>query len=750
MAKRLSRYSVLIPALLFACLMFVLPASALERDVQAKAVLLPASGAQSDAQAKVSLEQAIRIAKGVFTIPAEYMQFSSDYMASAEEAVWNLRWFAEGSPGGSFHVTVSAVNGEVINVSYHKGYVPGKKYSGFPKYSREDAQVIAEKAAAKLQAERYAQSRLMPEPVYDRPYLPSPGTRDYPVTYQFRFQRLSAGIPVTENVIHVEVNGETGEVQHFNVWWDVKAKLPSAAGHIDQNRARQIFNQDGLELAYVFSGARDRDDGSRPYLAYRLRDGGFLLDAITGILIDPDGEFYFAGDLGSGGMGGSEAQKLISSRLSPEESATVEETKGLLTAEAARRAAEAAYTPPSGVSLNRSHLSPNWNAPGNKVWELGYGSEEQQTSVSMTVDARTGEFLHFSAYEGSKIDYFQTPAVKFSEAQARTIAEALMRQLHPEKAKQVTFKNTRRELGPWAEQGEPLPRAYSFSYARLINGIPYPDNGFYIVVDSTTGEVSSYALKWWDTEFPAAEGIIGKDRANTAFLAKTPLKLEYSKVYSRWGRTQKENEYRLVYRPDGRTDLLVDARTGKVTDQQGNAVPDQGPKTFTDIAGHPAEQDILLLANAGNVGGNEGRFRPNERITNAELLTMLAVAHSDSHRHPMFEVKEGAPWYESFLDRAVAMGIIESKDQVKPNASTTRLEATRFLVNAKGFGPLAKKAALFRLEVADAGSVPATDRGYVASAVGLGMLTLDKGKFRPGDTLTRGEAAQILVRSLKG
>lgn len=732
--KRVFRYSILIVVLLYSCLFLVIPAPAAEPD---------------GAKAKVSLEQAIGIAKGIFTIPAEFKQFSSEYASGPEFAMWNLRWSSEGSPGGTFHVTVSAIDGEVLDVSYYKDFQPGKRYSGFPKYSREEAQVIAEKMAQELQPERFAQSRLMPEPGYEIQPLPGPGARDYPVMYHFRFQRLNEGIPVVENMINVEVNGETGEVQNFNAWWDRNAKLPSATGRIDQARARQIFNEDGLELAYVYAGVRDRDDGSRPYLAYRLRDGGFLIDAVTGKPVDPDGDLYYAGDLG-GGMGGREAQKLVSNRLTPEESAVVEETKGLLSADAARKAAEAAYKLPSGVALNRSELSPNWNAPGNKVWNFSYADEEQQMNVSLAVDARTGEFLRYSVYwMQDKMDYFKTPEVNVSEAEARSKAETLMRRLHPEKTKQVTLRDTQRELGPWVELGEALPRAYSFSYVRLVNGIPYPDNGFHVTVDSTTGEVTSYGLNWWDSVFPEADGIVGKDRANAAFLAKAPPVLEYSKVYPRGGRAQKESNYALVYRLNGRTDLLVDARTGQVTDRQGNPIPDRGQKTFTDIAGHPAEQDILLLFNAGIVTGNEDRFRPNDRITNAELLTMLVVAYSDSFRYPIAEVKKGAPWYEFFLDRAEAMGIIESKDEVKPNAQTTRLQAARFLINVQGYGPLARKASLFRLEAADARSVPAADKGYVASVVGLGLLTLDKGKFRTNDGITRGEAAQVLVRSLK-
>lgn len=66
------------------------------------------------------------------------------------------------------------------------------------------------------------------------------------------------------------------------------------------------------------------------------------------------------------------------------------------------------------VFLNRSELSPNWNAPGNKVWNFSYADEEQQMNVSLAVDARTGEFLRYSVYwMQDKMDYFKTPEVQY-------------------------------------------------------------------------------------------------------------------------------------------------------------------------------------------------------------------------------------------------------------------------------------------------------------------------------------------------
>jgi len=700
----------------------------------------------SGAKAKVSLEEAIGIAKDAFTVPAGFQQFRSGYHSGEEGAVWNLHWSDEGPFGGNLRVSVSADSGEILDMYYYPGIPPGTKYTGFPKYSREAAQAIAEKTARRLQPERFRQTRLAPEsPDAFRP-LPGPLVRDRPITYHFHFQRLKDGIPVVGNGITVEVNGETGDVQRFSLSWDRKLELPAGAGRIGFDRAREIFNRDGLELVYVYTGPRDRDAGECPYPVYRVRDGGFVLDALTGELIDPE-DYYLITDGGAGETGMPREQQRKIPDLSPAEMAAVEETRGLLSAEAARRAAEAAYSLPPAMRLTGTRLAHNWNVPGGKIWHLDYADEGGKTRVSLAVDARTGEFLRFSVYrEPDRKDYLEAPVVNVSEGEARKKAEALMRKLQPEKAGQVTFRHTRRELGPWAEEGGPLPRAYTFEFARVVHGVPYPDNGFTVTVNATTGEVTHYHLKWWDTVFPEPEGIIARDRANELYLAECPLTLEYTQLYSRWVRERGIPPYSLVYRLEGRPDIMVDARSGRLLDRQGNPLVER-TKGFADIAGHPAEREILLLAEAGIVAGDGGRFRPNDPVTGAELLSMLVNAYG-GNRYPTVPVREDGSGYDVVLERAIAMGILDSRAGFDPAAPVTRLQAARLLVNAQGYGPLARLFTLFRLDAADAARVPAAERGYAAAAAGLGLLPLEDGHFRPDSTITRGQAAQILVRAL--
>ena len=730
MVGTITRCAILTLAILWSCFLFVAPATA-----------TPVSGT---GEVPISLEQAIGIAKQNIAIPAEFKQFSSEYSAMEGEATWNLRWYSEGPRDGNLYVAVSTTKGEILNMYMYKSTPPGTKYGVFPKYTRQEAQKIAADFARQVQPERFASTRPTTENYYSNPPLPGPRIRDYPVNHHIRFQRLYNGIPVADNGINVEIDGETGEVRSFNLHWEKDEYLPPASGRFSSERARQIFDQEGLELVYVYTGSRERDTGERPYLVYRVREDGFLLDALTGKLIDPEGDLYFMG--AAGGMGDEMARKQAAS-LTPQEAAVVDEIKGLLTVEAARQAAEAVYPLPAGVQFKHSQLTFNWNAPGNKVWHLGYDTKNEKVNLNLAVDAQNGKLLRYNIYrQQDPAAYYQQPEVKINQGQAQQIAQDLIKRLQPDQAGKVSLRSTSREMGPAPKTGEPLPRSYTFNYVRQVNGIPYTDNGFSVTVNSTTGEVTSYSFNWWDTSFPGAGGILSKDKANSIFLAKDSLKLEYNRFFHRWREEMEQGRpsYKIIYHLGDRADIMINARTGQETNLQGEPIahPVQG---FTDIAGHPAEQAIMLLAEAGIVTGDDNKFRPDDQITNGELLAMLVAAYNTSYHYIPFDAKDESG---VILEYAVNLGILDDGEKLNPVLPATRLQTARLLVNAQGYGPLARLSSLFKLEAADADAIPEIYQGYAASAVGLKLLPLEDGKFNPTGTLTRGELAQILVVGL--
>jgi len=701
----------------------------------------PAVAAAAAGQHKVALEQAIRIAKDAYPDVGRFDDFNSDYNEYEGRGVWELRWSKEGATGGSCNITVSADTGEIIRLNIWQNS-PAGRYSGMPAYTKAQAQAIAEKAARTLLPEKFAQCKLVQSPG-EEPIIFSLKDRTYPVIYSFTFARTVHGIPVSGNEIRVGVNAENGQMQHFNLIWEDKLDLPDPSGRITPDRAAAVFSGQGLELAYTYFGPRDRDTGERPRLVYQVKDGNFILDALTGKVVDPyEGRYYL--DIGGNGAGGAEPEYLRASRvpLSEAEQAAVEKLGRLLTAEQAQAKAEAAYPLPEGMQLTTRNLMANWDAPGAKAWSFSYSDKEKKRTISIQVDAATGELLSFSTYEElDPEDYLKKPEVKVSEAQARRIAEAFIKKQQPERAGQVTFRRCNKETGPWSRPGDESPRAYVLQYARLVNGVVYPGNGFSVTVNSTTGEITTYNMSWWDTSFPAPAGLIDKTKAAALYLEKHPLLLEYVRVYEPYSAKPDKVKYALVYHLTGWPMGVLDAKTGTELDREGKPVVRQAE--FTDIAGHPAARDIQLLADQGIIPADGGRFRPNDRITSGELLAWLvAAANRDGYR-PLAEEDE------QLTERARALGIIAPGEVIKAGAPLTRLQAARWLANSQGFGPLARHGEIFNLGTADAAAVGKADRGYVAAALALGYMTpLEGGRFVPEGTVARGEAASMLVRAL--
>jgi hypothetical protein len=344
-------------------------------------------------------------------------------------------------------------------------------------------------------------------------------------------------------------------------------------------------------------------------------------------------------------------------------------------------------------------------------------------------------------------DYYREPQVKVNEEEAKKTAWDLIEKLQPGKAGEVVFRQSEPEIGHWVKMGGIVPQAYVFTYARIANGIVYPENGFRVRVDSTTGEVTSYEVIWWETTFPPASGVIGAASANRIFLAGHPLVLEYCRGHKRWSEGREPPEYYLIYRPAGQPAPIIDAVSGQEIDYQGNPVAKKDKQGFTDISGHPAEQDIIMLAGEGIIVGDEGKFRPDDPVTMAEMLSMLVKAYG---RGPVYPVAEGGsdPWYKSVIDSALSMGILDESFTVSPEAGLNRLQLARLGVNAGGWGKLARLSRIFKLDIADKGSIPEEFRGYAATSLAMGLIIPEGGRFCPDGGVTRGEAASFLVRLL--
>jgi hypothetical protein len=188
------------------------------------------------------------------------------------------------------------------------------------------------------------------------------------------------------------------------------------------------------------------------------------------------------------------------------------------------------------------------------------------------------------------------------------------------------------------------------------------------------------------------------------------------------------------------TDLL-DARTGAALDYSGQTVTALAvPHRFNDIAGTPESKEIALLGQAGLFGEYGDTFHPQEPVTAASLL------------RAMLELKNGIGSYgqapdQEFLRQAVACGWL--KEDLQPGSRVTREELARIVVRMLGLERAAEAPGIYRIPFANAGSIAPDDTGYVALAWGLGIMKDEGSMFHPGQSVTRAEAAAVLVRAFQ-
>ncbi len=174
--------------------------------------------------------------------------------------------------------------------------------------------------------------------------------------------------------------------------------------------------------------------------------------------------------------------------------------------------------------------------------------------------------------------------------------------------------------------------------------------------------------------------------------------------------------------------------------------------TFSDITGHWAEESIKKAAAKGIVDGYaDGIFKPNGEITRAQFAVMLARALKleGNEATLAFTDKESiGDWAKKGIAQAVKAGIVNgySDGSFRPNAKISRAEMVTMIANAQGLTAKANAATAF----ADHADIPAWAEAAVSATVEKGIVQgIGDNKFAPNQTATRAQAAVILLRALE-
>jgi len=172
-------------------------------------------------------------------------------------------------------------------------------------------------------------------------------------------------------------------------------------------------------------------------------------------------------------------------------------------------------------------------------------------------------------------------------------------------------------------------------------------------------------------------------------------------------------------------------------------IPFASAGTFSDVPrSHWAYSHITAMESMGLVQGSNGKFRPNETVTNQAFLAMVCRASGLDDR------KLESIWSaDPIIAYGQYLGWFEEEELTANNKGKpiTREFAAKLLVKA-----------LFPDEIGgntrftDESSIGRERLPYVRTAAKLGLITgYEDGSFRPQAGLTRAAAAALLNRSLE-
>lgn len=165
---------------------------------------------------------------------------------------------------------------------------------------------------------------------------------------------------------------------------------------------------------------------------------------------------------------------------------------------------------------------------------------------------------------------------------------------------------------------------------------------------------------------------------------------------------------------------------------------------FSDVKGHWAEQAINRMANYKIVNGYNGLFRPNDPITRGEMSVVIdgIMKYQKVVDNTFSDVKEA--FYTEALLKAYDEGLLlEDNGLLRPRDNATREEVAYMIYNAFDIEK-SEKATTFT----DESTISDWAKEAVTSLAAKGILVGSDGKFRPQDSITRGEAVTILNRIL--
>lgn len=176
---------------------------------------------------------------------------------------------------------------------------------------------------------------------------------------------------------------------------------------------------------------------------------------------------------------------------------------------------------------------------------------------------------------------------------------------------------------------------------------------------------------------------------------------------------------------------------------------------FKDTANHWANESIKYLADRGIINGmNDNQFAPNNNITRAEFITLLAKMDNidiNKYKAEIFIDVPANAWFNPYIDWAAKNGITSgtTANTFAPNNNITREQMAVMIerfCNYKNFSLNNNKP---QINFTDTNNISSYASSSVAKVQQAGIINgRPDGSFAPKANATRGESAQMIYTML--
>ncbi|SFK98131.1 S-layer homology domain-containing protein [Paenibacillus sp. 1_12] len=761
--------AALATVLLFSNIPLAMADEAIPAAFSSKPIAVPLGGsAVTPGDAKVSKDQAIELAKSYVTIPDGYTVDSVNLSSNSYNGrgvSWNIsfRKLVEGKNVGNINITIHGMNGKLLEYYFYSNDLDYKP-SYPPKVDFKGAKGIANEWVARLNANESSQLQYN-DSLEQSLKAPLNGSFQYSI----RYDRTHNGVPFPQNGINIQVNGD-GVVTQYSFNWDEASTFEQATPISDEAAAKAFRDKLNPKLNYLM--LNDVKGERKPIVAYTMEHP--VLNAATGEVWKQGLNSNFSQEL---------EKPLTNAPLSESPTSNLNLTK-----EQALEKVSSTFKLPEGIKLEEASYNESTNPITGEVqsiWNLRWNDAKDDstarrgTNIWASVNNKTGEIMNYS--RNNDIPFGEQkpvePKVTLEEAKAKAI-DFIKQQLPAYTDQLVVDTAALANLDYIPTEQKKMITAWDLSFKRMIDGVYVNYENVHIAVDKATGDITNYQFNFSNIAYPKQKPeVIDLSKAKELLLSTNTIKLNYVLPNQGFGimpiekirvmmaagelppgSDTSDKEAKLVYVLQPKyigENYFLDAVTGQWRNSSSGEVMSLEKVHVTDIEGHYAQRELQIMLDYQALDVTDGKVNPDASITRGELVKMLVIAmnggrsglYYGADRAASFkDVKNESPLF-AYVENAVDRGLIQRGKDFNPQAIMNREDMAELIVGALGYKKLTAYANIFSDKFGDADLLK--NRGEAALVVGLGIMSLSEGSFKPKQEVTRAQAAAAFYRYLE-